>query len=119
MQVGAKIRKIRELQGLKQEAMASQLGIHQTTYSRLENEKNKITIETLKKIAAIFGVGPMDILNFDEKFFTNMQAHKGSQSGSLGTAHLSEKVQTFYETRIKSLEGEAAFLKALLGEAEH
>lgn len=120
MKIGPKIKKIRELRGFKQEDIAHQLGIHQTTYSRMEKEigKEKVTMETLERIAKALGVDTMDILNFDEKFVFNIQEQKGSQSGSLVINHFSEKIQALYEARIRSLEEEVSFLRALLGKTE-
>lgn len=121
MKIGPKIKKIRELRGFKQEDVAHQLGIHQTTYSRMEKEigKDKVTIDTLSRIAEVLGVDPIDILNFDEKFIFNTQEQKASQSGSLSLNHFSEKIQTLYEARIKSLEEEISFLRALLEKAKY
>ena len=51
---GEKIRVIRELRGFFQEHMASEPGIAQTTYSKIETNQSKLTAETLQKVAEVF-----------------------------------------------------------------
>jgi DNA-binding XRE family transcriptional regulator len=48
--VGTRIRKIREEHGIKQEIMASEMGITQSSYGRLEKDDNRLTaIKSIKK----------------------------------------------------------------------
>ena len=52
--IGQKIRKIRELKGIKQEVMAEQLDISQQSYSNIESDKTDIAFSKIEKIAEIF-----------------------------------------------------------------
>jgi transcriptional regulator with XRE-family HTH domain len=117
MNVGPKIRKIRELRGFKQDYVAKQLGMTQSNYSKMEKQKDKenIPFEMLERVAKVLDVDPLDILNFDEKFVFNIQEQKGSNSNGLIINNFSEKIQAMYEARIKGLEEEVAFLRAMLG----
>ena len=58
---GNKIRMIRLSRGLSQEDMAKQMGIAQKSYSKMENNRQKIADEVLNKIAATLGVSAEDI----------------------------------------------------------
>lgn len=51
----------RERKGLSQQALADQVGIHQTTLSGIERGKIRPTPEAAQKIASILGVGVRDI----------------------------------------------------------
>jgi len=67
MKIGTKIRNIRMQKGYSQEYMAEFLNISQKTYSHLENEKIKINLGRLSKIAAIFDISLVQIIEYDEK----------------------------------------------------
>lgn len=51
--VGNRIRQIREMKGLSQDYMASQLGLTQPSYSRLEKDDERLTITRLQQIAEL------------------------------------------------------------------
>lgn len=75
---GQKIRMVRELRGLKQEHVASRLGIAQNTYSQYENNQIKITVETLQRIAEILEVNPMDLMSHQPAII-KLQSNMGTQ----------------------------------------
>lgn len=104
MQFGPKIRRVREMFGYTQELVAKKLGIHPTTYGRMEKikKKDKVDTEVLDKLAAFYNVSPEDILN--EKLLVHIQKQTGSQSGGLVINNASEKVLELYEEKIKLLE---------------
>ena len=72
--IGRKISRIRELRGMKQEALAIELGISQQSVSSLE-QSEQIEDEKLERVAKVLGVTPDAIKNFsDEKainYFNN------------------------------------------------
>lgn len=71
--IGRKISRIRELRGMKQEALALELGVSQQTVSHLEQSET-IEDEKLEKVAKILGVTPDAIKNYsDEAVFNNIQ----------------------------------------------
>jgi transcriptional regulator with XRE-family HTH domain len=51
--VGDRIRQLREMKGLSQDYMASQLGLTQPSYSRLEKNDERLTITRLQQIAEL------------------------------------------------------------------
>ena len=65
MQAGQKIRILRRLKGYSQEYFASQLGISQGAYGKIERGESDITLGRLREIADILEVTPIDILAFD------------------------------------------------------
>lgn len=75
---GEKIKIIRELRGFSQEYVAIQLGIAQNSFSKIETGQTRLSADTLKKIADLLGVSPIDILskeptviNFESKQHKN------------------------------------------------
>ena len=76
---GGKIRMIREVRNFSQEYMADKLGIKQNTYSKIENNQIKLTAEMLQKIADVFQVSPMDIMN-QQPAIINLQSNQGTQN---------------------------------------
>ncbi|WP_394772138.1 helix-turn-helix domain-containing protein [Mucilaginibacter sp.] len=64
--IGRKIKRIRELRGLKQEVLASELGISQKMVSVLEKSET-IGDEKLKQIADVLGVSVEAIKDFNEE----------------------------------------------------
>lgn len=51
-----RIKKIRNLRGVKQEYIALQMGMSQSTYSKIENGNQKLTFEVIEKIANALNV---------------------------------------------------------------
>jgi transcriptional regulator with XRE-family HTH domain len=68
--IGRKISRIRELRGIKQETLASELGVSQQTVSRIEQSES-IEDEVLEKVAKILGVTKEAIDNFSEEAVVN------------------------------------------------
>ncbi|NOU47243.1 MAG: helix-turn-helix transcriptional regulator [Bacteroidales bacterium] len=74
MNIGLKIKEIRELRNFTQEHMAERLGISQVSYSRIENEQTKLDLKRFHDIARILEIDPSLILNFDKsKIFDKCQ----------------------------------------------
>lgn len=63
--VGERIKKVRENKGYSQEYLAEELKISQSSYSDLENNKTKLDIKRLQKIATILET---DIFKFTPKW---------------------------------------------------
>jgi transcriptional regulator with XRE-family HTH domain len=56
MTIGARIRKIREIRGWKQTAIAVSMGITQQAYSCLEQNASNARLDTLKRFCSAVGV---------------------------------------------------------------
>ena len=63
---GRNVKRIREILGVKQEALASDLGLSQQAVSALE-QKEALDKDMLEKIAAVLKVPAEAIKNFDEE----------------------------------------------------
>ncbi|MCG2461511.1 helix-turn-helix domain-containing protein [Flavobacteriaceae bacterium F89] len=68
--IGRKISRIRELRGMKQEVLATELGISQQSVSYLEQSET-IEDEKLEQIAKVLGVTKEAIKNFSEELAIN------------------------------------------------
>jgi transcriptional regulator with XRE-family HTH domain len=81
--IGRKISRIRELRGIKQEILASEMGVSQQTVSRLEQSET-IEDDVLEKIAIVLGVSAEAIKNYsDEAVIYNIQNnYEGSNHGA-------------------------------------
>lgn len=79
--IGRKISRIRELRGMKQEALAIELGVSQQTVSNIEKSA-AIEAELLAQVADILGVTPEAIENFSEEavfnYFNNFHDNSGA-----------------------------------------
>ncbi|ADF53109.1 MAG: XRE family transcriptional regulator [Zunongwangia sp.] len=126
--IGRKISRIRELRGMKQEALAAELGISQQSVSSLEQSEH-IEDEKLEKVAKVLGVSKEAIENFSEEaIFNNIQNnYEGSTINAGPTVHhqctfnpLDRLVQAYeekeklYERLLKAEKEKVAYLEKLL-----
>ncbi|MCF0055363.1 helix-turn-helix domain-containing protein [Dyadobacter sp. CY356] len=72
--IGHKISRIRELRGLKQEALAFELKVSQQTVSKIEQSET-VEQQILEQIAQILGVTAEGIKNFSEEAVFNIIAN--------------------------------------------
>src|SRR5690554_3639996 len=81
--IGRKISRIRELRGMKQEALAMELGISQQSISLIEQSET-IEDKKLEEVAKVLGVTTEAIKNFsDEAIFNIIGNTYHDQSSSL------------------------------------
>ena len=66
MHLGRKISRIREIRGIKQDYLATELGVSQQTISKIE-QSEQVEDSTLEKIAAVLGLSAEAIKNFSEE----------------------------------------------------
>jgi transcriptional regulator with XRE-family HTH domain len=71
LHIGRKISKIRELRGMKQETLATELGISQQAISKIEQSAD-VDGEALEKIAKVLGVPADAIKNFNDDAVLNI-----------------------------------------------
>jgi transcriptional regulator with XRE-family HTH domain len=111
--IGRKISRIRELRGIKQEHLATELGVSQQTVSRMEQAET-IEDDVLEKVAGILGVSAEAIKNYsDEAVIYNIQnnydgSNTGATSVSVVTHHCSfnplDKIVELYDEKVALLE---------------
>ncbi|MEO8794265.1 MAG: helix-turn-helix transcriptional regulator [Daejeonella sp.] len=81
--IGKKISRIRELRGMKQEALAAELGISQQAVSKMEQSEN-IEDEVLEKVAKVLNVSAEAVKHFSEEGMINYfnSFHDNSGAGA-------------------------------------
>lgn len=112
MEIGEKIRKIRELKGYTQDYMANVLEISQRAYSKIERNETKLDWDRISKISKTLEIEPVDLINFNDSMVFN----NCSQSGKFenNNNYISEKLIDLYDKRISYLEEEIKFLREMI-----
>lgn len=109
MNVGDKIKKLRELKNFTQQYMADQLELSLSGYGKIERNETDISISKLERIANILHTDVNTILSFDEKHifnFTNNQNANGIvQNHFTSQAELIDKMIQQYKEEIAHLKG--------------
>lgn len=127
--IGRKISRIRELRGMKQEALAIALGISQQSVSNIENSE-ELDDEKLIEVAKVLGVTPEAIKNFSEEaainFFNNFYDNSFTNSqGTFNASHctfnpldkvveLFEENKKLYERLLQAEKDKVAYLEKLV-----
>lgn len=111
MEIGIKIKKVRELKNYTQEYMAEKLNVSQSTYSRYEKDGNDLTVSQLKEISDIFDMKVDELINFDEKYIFNNYGTANDKSFSVNYQAVSDKERELYEKTIKLLEDKIKYLE--------
>ena len=81
MNLGDNIRKIRKEKDKKQQEIYDAIGVNQSTYSKIENNKYKMDIETLKNIANVLEVDISKLIG-EDRIEINHTNNDGSIGGS-------------------------------------
>lgn len=116
MQIGSKLKRIREIKGLSQTEVAEKLFISQRAYSDIENDKTKLDLERLENLSSIFEMDTLDVLTFDEKkVFNNTfnDTSKGLFADKIIEDNF-ENERLSYQQQIKHLEEEILFLRSII-----
>ncbi|WP_456866073.1 helix-turn-helix domain-containing protein [Galbibacter sp. BG1] len=123
--IGRKISRIRELRGMKQEALAMELGISQQSVSLIEQSET-IEDEKLEQVAKVLGVSVEGIKNFsDEAVFniiSNTYNNTSSDTSTIIASSLNyqptfntfEKIVDLYERLLQAEKEKIAYLEKLL-----
>lgn len=67
MRIGEKIRMIREIKGVSQDAAATHLDITPQAYGKIEREETKLDFKRIEEIAKYLQVTVDEVMNFDAK----------------------------------------------------
>jgi transcriptional regulator with XRE-family HTH domain len=102
MEIGTKIRKVRELRGFSQENLATELGMSITGYGKIERNEVNLSFDKLMKISEILKVAIEDIIGFDDKIAFNNFNNKVHQQ--IGYYKFPLEMKQLYEDKIKLLE---------------
>ena len=71
MDIGENIRKVRDLKGFSQQALAESIGLSQKQLSRIETNQVSPTFDTLEKICEALGITLKNLLLFNEDLVFN------------------------------------------------
>lgn len=104
--IGRKISKIRELRGMKQDTLASELGISQQAISKIEQSAD-VDGDALTKIANVLGITSEAIKAFTEEsifnyfntFNDNSGAGAWSSNGTFNFNPIDKLVEVFEENK--------------------
>ena len=119
--IGRNISRIRELRGMKQEALAIAIGVSQQSVSIIENSET-VDNEKLQAIAEALGVSAEAIENFsDEAILNNIQNnYEGSVINDGPTINHNctfnplDKVVELYERLVQAEKDKVEYLEKLL-----
>ena len=119
--IGRNISRIRELRGMKQEALANAIGVSQQSVSNIEGSET-VDEEKLQAIAEVLGVSAEAIKNYsDETVLNNIQNnYEGSVINSGPTVNHNctfnplDKVVELYERLIQAEKDKVEYLEKLL-----
>ncbi len=106
LHIGRKIARVREIKGIKQEALALELGVSQQTISNLEKSE-KIEDEVLEKIAKYLAVTPEAIKNFSDEAVVNYFNNFHDNSSGFNyhcTFNPIDKIVELYNEKVELLE---------------
>lgn len=115
LNIGKRIERIRILKGIKQETIATELGLSQSAVSRLEHSE-EIDKEKLGHIARILGVTPEMIENFNVDDVVNILPNSYNHADTFAPVNFQydfnpfEKIVELYDLLLIS---ELARIKAL------
>jgi transcriptional regulator with XRE-family HTH domain len=112
MKIGQKIRKIREMKGISQEYLATQLNISPQAYGKLEREETKLDFDRLEVIAKLMEIEPLDIVNFDESHVFNNTFNNHAEHQKNFILHNNEQVNPILEKTFQLLQEEIQQLRA-------
>lgn len=110
MELGVKIKKIRESKNYTQEYMSNKLNISQNTYSKIETGGIKLTVDRLKQISEVLDVTIEDILNNETQTFNFHNSNIDKFYGYIETLH--EDNKELLQTTIKLLNEQITYLKS-------
>ena len=118
--IGRNISRIRELKGMKQEALAQAIGSNQQAISIIENSET-VDEEKLEKIAKVLGVTVEAIESFSEEnvfnyFNTFNESVSNSNFGHHNTCNFNplDKVVELYERLVQGEKDKVEYLEKLL-----
>ena len=121
--IGRNISRIREMRGMKQEALATAIGVSQQTVSNMENSET-IEEDKLLEVAKVLGVTSEAIKNFSEEaminyFNTFNDTDFSNSQGAFGHNHQCtfnplDKVVELYERLVQSEKDKVEYIEKLL-----
>jgi len=118
LHIGRKISRLRELRGMKQEALADHLGVSQQTISRLEASES-VDEDMLEKVGQVLGISSEAIKAFSEEsifnYFNNFHDNStGAFNNYSCTFNPIDKVVELYERLVQAEKDKVEMLEKVL-----
>jgi transcriptional regulator with XRE-family HTH domain len=115
MQVGKKIKQLRELRNFTKNDLADALNMSLSGYSKIERDETDISLQRLSKIAEILETDVSAILNFDSKQVFN-QLNNKTANGIVHHQHITgdNNLEDFFvklKSEIETLRNDVQELK--------
>jgi hypothetical protein len=110
MDLGLKIKKIRESKNYTQGYMSNKLNISQNTYSKIETGGIKLTVDRLKQISEVLDIAVEDILNNETQTYNFHNSNIDKFYGYIETLH--EDNKELFQTTINLLNEQIKYLKS-------
>jgi transcriptional regulator with XRE-family HTH domain len=116
MQIGTKVKKLRELKNFTQEHMAKHLDMTVSGFGKIERNESEVSYQKLEKIATILGIEVEDIVSFNEKLVFNVMHNTTGtlQNGYISNNGVSDKERELYEQIIDTQKEEIATLRNII-----
>lgn len=114
MEIGERIKKIRELKNYTQEYMAKNLNMTQAGYSKIERDETELSFQKLGKISEVLKVTIDDIIHFNERMIFNVSYNSHSNNGYVVNNGIPEQERKLYEQIIQQQKDEILFLKKII-----
>ncbi len=112
--IGTNLKHCREARSYTQQYIAEKIGISQSNYARIENNKVLISAERLKKIAEILDTTEERIASFNESTIFNTTQGGDLAAGGNCVVHnyqISDEIKKLYEDKISLLEEKMLLLE--------
>lgn len=121
--IGRNISRIRELRGMKQEALAIAVGVSQQTISNIEGSEN-IDDNMLEKLSSALNVSPEGIKQFSEETVFNIINNTFTDNSSNNNNYLCsinplDKILELYERLLKAEKEKIEYLEKLLNNKDN
>ena len=114
---GKNVKRIREILGIKQDALAFELGLSQQAVSQME-QKEKLEPELLEKVAAQLGVPAEAIRSFSESAAISIISNTFNDNASgvnyQCTFNPMEKIVELYDALLKTEREKIALLERMM-----
>lgn len=115
--IGRNISRIRELRGMKQEALALAIGVSQQTISNIEGSEN-VEESMLEKLSSLLNVTPEGIKNFSEETVFNIinntfKDNSSNNNNYLCTINPLDKILELYERLLEAEKQKVSYLEKL------
>jgi transcriptional regulator with XRE-family HTH domain len=114
LNIGSKIKKLRELKNFTQSHMAEELGISQSTYSKIEMGEVDVSMSKLEKISSVLGLTPQEVFTFNEQMIFNVMYNQNGHNGFVINKGVSENEIEIYKDQIQTLKNEIEHLKKII-----